>query len=249
MIAQLGESLVFRAMYVASKQGKTGLAVTVDVYSPAGVKVVTGAAATEVGDGVYAYTLAGASVDTAGEYVAIFKTVDTTVEQQHMPALWVAGRAGVEHLDADVSSMPSSGSIADAVMDESLSAHNTSGTAGAALNKIGTGIITTVSPVAQSGDVTLVRGDDYSATDGRALEWAVATPNLTLATVDITIDRTKFTASVVAGPPQKVRLELTNVQTAAFNVGTHTFDVQATIGTRKLTLVRGTAKIYPNITE
>ncbi len=73
----------FFAFYTASKQGKTGLTVTVDVYGPAGAEV-TGAAATEVGGGLYKYTHTDA---TDGDYTAVFKTADATVDMQHVPAL------------------------------------------------------------------------------------------------------------------------------------------------------------------
>jgi hypothetical protein len=53
---------------------------------------------------VYSYTLSSGSVSSDGEYVAIFKTTDSDVDQQHIPALWVVGRAGVENLDESVSS-------------------------------------------------------------------------------------------------------------------------------------------------
>jgi len=104
MIEQLNTAIVFKAFFVESKLGKTGLTVPVDVYDPAGNEIVTAGAATEVGDGLYSYTLASGSVTTEGEYVCIFKTATDTVDQQHIPSLWTVGRAGIEHLDAAVSS-------------------------------------------------------------------------------------------------------------------------------------------------
>lgn len=107
-IEQISNRITFYAFYVASKVAKTGLVVTVDVWeaTQAGVytEIVTGAAASELGDGVYYYALAAASVDAIGEYIAIFKTADATVDAKHVPAIWTVGRAGVEDLDALVSS-------------------------------------------------------------------------------------------------------------------------------------------------
>jgi hypothetical protein len=102
MLEQVSNSVKFLAFYTASKQGKTGLTVTVDVYNPSGTQIVTGASATALGGGLYAYTL---STDNSseGEYAAIFKTDDSTVDAQHIPSLWVLGRAGVENLDAATS--------------------------------------------------------------------------------------------------------------------------------------------------
>ena len=103
MLEQVSTSVKFVAFYTASKTGKTGLTVTVDLYDPSGTQIVTGGSATAIGGGLYAYTLSTHN-SAEGEYAAIFKTSDTTVDSQHIPSLWVLGRAGVENLDATVSS-------------------------------------------------------------------------------------------------------------------------------------------------
>ena len=102
MLEQVSTSVKFVAFYTASKQGKTGLTVTVDLYDPSGSQIVTGGSATAIGGGLYAYTLS-TNNSAEGEYAAIFKTTDSTVDSQHIPSLWVLGRAGVENLDAAVS--------------------------------------------------------------------------------------------------------------------------------------------------
>lgn len=150
MIEQVGVGVAFYAHFVASKTGKTGLTVTVDVWriTEAGVatEVVSGGSATEIGDGLYRYGLSAVSVSDAGEYVAVFKTSDSTVDAQHIPAIWAVGRAGVENLDATISTRlptasytaaPTASSVADAVWDEALSGHATAGSAGAALSSAG----------------------------------------------------------------------------------------------------------------
>jgi hypothetical protein len=103
MLEQVSTSVKFLAFYTASKQGSTGLTVTVDVYDPAGTKIVDASAATELAGGLYTYTLSSSN-SSAGEYVAIFKTADANVDAQHVPSLWSLGRAGVENLDATISS-------------------------------------------------------------------------------------------------------------------------------------------------
>jgi hypothetical protein len=102
MLEQVSTSVKFLAFYTASKTGKTGLTVTIDIYDPSGTQIVTAGSATALGGGLYAYTL---STDNSseGEYAAIFKTDDSTVDAQHIPSLWVLGRAGVENLDAATS--------------------------------------------------------------------------------------------------------------------------------------------------
>jgi hypothetical protein len=117
MLEQVSTSVKFLAFYTASKQGKTGLTVTIDIYNPSGTQIVTAGSATALGGGLYAYTL---STDNSseGEYAAIFKTDDSTVDAQHIPSLWVLGRAGVENLDAATSSrLASSGYTAPANSD------------------------------------------------------------------------------------------------------------------------------------
>jgi hypothetical protein len=104
MLLKIGEPGQFDAFYalISNGQGKTGLTVTVDIRNPAGTLIVAGGSATELGGGWYTYQLSGASVTTAGNYRATFKTTDSTV-MQHLPSLWIAGRAGVDNLDATVS--------------------------------------------------------------------------------------------------------------------------------------------------
>jgi hypothetical protein len=92
--------------FTATKTGKTGLTVTVDVRNPAGALVVNNQAATEIGGGVYSYTHTTA---TEADYLAVFKTADTTVDAQHVPAL---AAVEIPRLDAAVSSR-SSHSAAD----------------------------------------------------------------------------------------------------------------------------------------
>jgi hypothetical protein len=103
MIEKTSTSVKFLAFYTASKQGSTGLTVTVDVYDPSGTKIVDAGSSTELAGGLYTYTLSSSN-SSAGEYVAIFKTTDANVDAQHVPSLWSLGRAGIENLDASVSS-------------------------------------------------------------------------------------------------------------------------------------------------
>ena len=103
MIEQIGVALPFTAFYTTLGSGTTGLTVTVDVYRN-DTEVVTAASATDEGDGFYTYTLASGSNTVEGVYKAVFKTATTTVDQPHIAAAWYVGKAGVENLDAAVSS-------------------------------------------------------------------------------------------------------------------------------------------------
>ena len=103
MLTKSGVALTFYAFFVASKVGKTGLTVTLDIYeTTSGSPIVTAASATELGGGLYYYTLASGSVDASGAYVAVFKTADSSVDQQWIPALWVTDTE-LKNLDAAVS--------------------------------------------------------------------------------------------------------------------------------------------------
>lgn len=76
----VGEAIPFTAGFKASGLGAVGLTVTVDVRRN-GTEIVTAGAATDQGDGLYSYDLAGASNNAAGRYTAIFKTAGTADEQ------------------------------------------------------------------------------------------------------------------------------------------------------------------------
>jgi antitoxin component HigA of HigAB toxin-antitoxin module len=102
MLEQVSTSVKFLSFFTSLKQGKTGLTVTIDIYDPSGTQIVTAGSATALGGGLYSYVLS-TNNSTEGEYAAIFKTTDSTVDSQHIPSLWILGRAGVENLDAATS--------------------------------------------------------------------------------------------------------------------------------------------------
>lgn len=103
MIEQISNAITFYAFYTASGVGKTSLTVTADIYKTTTVTpVVSGASATELGGGLYYYTLASGSTASVGEYIAIFKTSDVTVDTKQLIDKWSIGRAGIENLDSSV---------------------------------------------------------------------------------------------------------------------------------------------------
>lgn len=120
-----------------------------------------------------------------------------------------------------------------------------SGSAGDALGKIGSGQITTVSPVAQSGDVEIVRGDDYAAADARALDFTdtdAAWPDLTSATIVLTAGGFTAPGTVVTavGANKKIRVELTDVQTLTLVQGAIRFTIRATLSNaNEVVLIQG----------
>jgi len=114
-LEQQNNELTFMCFYTETKLSKTGLTVTIDVYRN-GVEIVTAGSATEIGDGLYFYTLASGSVNAEGLYAAVFKTATDTVDQQHIPSLWVVGKGGIENLNASVSSRSTLSEIEAAVI-------------------------------------------------------------------------------------------------------------------------------------
>lgn len=99
MEAYVGEALLFTALFIESKVGKSGLTVTVDVYRN-GVKIIDNQPATEQAGGLYSYDLASGSNNAAGRYTAIFKTATSTVDQQQVASHFIV-RAAMGPLLAD----------------------------------------------------------------------------------------------------------------------------------------------------
>lgn len=123
------------------------------------------------------------------------------------------------------------------------------------------GSVTVTSPVNSDGTLlTLVRGDDYNATDGLELGFSgTSWPTLTSATIAFTVKRNGVTlistaGSVITatGATKHVHVELTAAQTGLLPVGTKAcqYDVQATLATsnRIVTLARGDVTVLEDYT-
>ena len=105
MLKQTGTTIIALAFFTSSKVGKTGLTVTLDAFRGTSTSaIVTAASATELGDGLYYYTLSSTNNTTAGLYTFVFKTTDSTVDQQWLPACYVVGDTWVQNVDTNVSS-------------------------------------------------------------------------------------------------------------------------------------------------
>lgn len=139
MLEQTGNALPCVALFLNSGAAATGLTVTVDVFRWNGsswTQIVTAGSATEIGDGAYSYQLASGSNTVEGLYLFVFKTTGTA-DQKAIAVGWAVSKAGVEHLDVDISSRAASGTT-----------------------------VSLTSPVASSSvgyALSLVQGDDYSA--------------------------------------------------------------------------------------
>lgn len=112
-------------------------------------------------------------------------------------------------------------------------------------------VVTVTAPVATTGTVELVQGDDYLAADGRALDWtSTGWPDLTGASVEWQVSlrgtETVYPASVVDA--DTVRVELTAEQTAALTPRQlRTYQLVATLpGGSIVTLTRGELFVEPD---
>jgi len=178
-----------------------------------------------------------------------------------------AGSFGL-YLDAKVSEAGGSGltaaAIADAVLDEAMSGHTAAGSLAAAVTTIDdyldteiaaikaktdlitTGSITVTSPEASDGTtVTTYQGDDYDDDHDRQIDWTVATPDLTGATIVLHVGSLDITCTLAdAGEStQHVYAELTAAQSATLTSRRYTYSVVATLSDSDVqTLITGTWK-------
>ena len=224
MIGQIGQAITFYAHYTEAKVGKTGLTVTVDVYDVDNTtKLVTAGNATEVGAGLYYYTLSAESVDAAGNYTAVFKTATTTVDQRDIPALWVVGRTWVERLDAAVTSRAAASELTalatnmqaiDSVVDSIAE------TVGAASVIV---VNSTGSVSADGGTLYLVRGNSYQDSAGwEPPTWSITgadLPDFSAANIYLRLpgagDIAMLLTAIAGG--YSISGELTAKQTGAIN--------------------------------
>jgi len=111
MIEQANVEILWYAHFTADGEGKTGLSPTLTVYKDDGATPeVNGQGMTELADGFYTYKQTPTS---EGFRVAVAKTTDGTVDQKHVPAVILIGKAGVEKLDAAMSSRAAESTLTD----------------------------------------------------------------------------------------------------------------------------------------
>ncbi len=127
----------------------------------------------------------------------------------------------------------------------------TGGSAGAALGTVSAATVTFVSAVADTGDVELLRGDDYLVANGRALAWtSVGWPTLTGGTILFSVQRSQgelWTKAGAVTAPTAARVEITASDTVAIGAGLYPFDLQATVGGAVTTLLRGSLRVLGDV--
>jgi hypothetical protein len=116
MLEQTGNAITFYAQFIVSGAAGTGLTITCTVYKGSdGTAIVTAQSATEIGGGVYKYTLASGSVPAEDDLVAVFNEAAATADQTDVPSMWSVGKAGIENLDASIQT-------ADTAIDSAVTA-------------------------------------------------------------------------------------------------------------------------------
>lgn len=227
-----------------------------------GETLVTGQASVDTGvTGRLAYLLDSADNDALGVLEATFTTTDTGID----PLLRTASASVDVEASASVDLSPVLTAIAGipaAVHNYAVAlAGNTSTFLGYVLSKlglIGTGAITVTAPVLNSGDVEVVRGDDYLAADGRALLWTSddwAVLDLSEAEAILFKAKTRYSSAVlsvaaVAASDTEVRVELTTEQTSALAVGrdAYRFDLEAELANGSIiTLAQGKMHVLEDV--
>jgi hypothetical protein len=179
---------------------------------------------------------------------------------------------------ASYSAAPEASAVADAVWDELISGHAiatstgallssagaaadpllnavpgtyASGSAGAALGRIGSASVTIVSPVADTGEISLVYGDDYLLADARALTFTGTNwPTITAGTIALIVSTPSAVVSVagVVTGAAACYVPLTSTQVNSFGVGVWTYDLQVTLSnTHVVTLQQGTLMVTADV--
>ena len=249
---------------------------------------VTGAVGSVATGGITAASIAADAIgasELAADAIAEIQSGLALATSTTAAAIRSALGLASANLDTQLDALPTAAENADAIWDELLSGHAvagsaghyltdagaaadplmntvpgsyTSGSAGYALGRIGSGQITTVSRVSQAGNIEeLIGGATYSSAAGTSFDWTDADnvwPTLTGATITVSLahpdgQTASYSGSVVTatGSGKKVRLELTAVQSAALQtltVGRWSLMVWATLsGGSVVPLVSGYANV------
>lgn len=98
---QTGQDIHLRAHYTSGGVSKADLGDGVLIYvrDTDGTLVKNGLICSHIGDGTYEFVYESCP---AGQFSAVFKTEDTTVDQQDMACAFNVGQGGVDYLDASV---------------------------------------------------------------------------------------------------------------------------------------------------
>lgn len=230
---------------VAYWKGAAAAAVDTNGYPKVTLKGGTGAGEVDLSSG---QVKVSANNDKTGYGLADGAITAAKIASDAITAAKIAMGA----IDADALAADAAAEIAAAVVDQTLSGHTGVGTVGSKLGMLGAGVVTFAAPVnAQTSDLEIVRGDDYTASSGRALpEWSSEdwTPLDLSNAASVTLRaRARYSGAVFTKAASvlsdtQVRVEFTAAETAEFAVGreAYSFDLQAVLAAGDVvTLVQG----------
>lgn len=237
-VFETNNAIPFTAMLLDAGVGAVGQTVTVDVFRiSTGVKLVDSAAVTEVGGGIYRYTLLGSFTANPDLYAAIFKTTGAhtaTFAQVVLPtnltlegvtsselaaALWDTTAGSHNTPNTMGAKLNAAGAAADPLAS-AVPANYPIGSAGHALGRIGSAQLRAAVMLVQSVDYTVAAEREVVFTDS-LLTW----PTLTGAAIVGTL-RNKVTGS---------RLALTGIVVSATGAKSIAFEFPAaTLATLEL---------------
>lgn len=211
-----------------------------------------------------ANSTARTEIRATGAGSGTFDETEDSLEASHDAGVTVGGYASGQDpatlvLDAAAAAHNTAGSIGQKInaagaaadpLTNQVPGSYAQGTGGYVLGHLDTANITVISPVAQSGNLTLNQGDDYLLADNRSLLFTGASaniwPSLSGATIAFTTDGTNpctgTGTAIAATGTQQFRIELTAAQTSKLRQGTSAgnFDIVATLSNgHVVTLVSG----------
>ena len=110
MLANQGAYLRFMFTFVdaTTKQGKTGLSPSVNIYKNGSASAIATGTCTEWVAGVYYYDLSSGSVNAAGEYIGVATTTSSDTILKTSYSAYTVDKAGTPYLDASVASRAAS---------------------------------------------------------------------------------------------------------------------------------------------
>lgn len=243
--------------------GATGQTPTVTRSKNGGSFGAWAGTAAELAHGWYALTPAGGDVDTLGELAIHVSAAGADPADVKYTVVafdpYDAVRIGLSALP-NAAAGTSGGLAPGDPLTASVPGSYASGTAGYKLGLLGAGSVTITAPVnAISGDLEIVRGDDYTVSSGRMLpEWSSAEWSVfdLLAATSISFraktrySETIFTKAAQAVSATLVRVELTTAETSALVVGrdAYRYDLEAVLAAGDVvTLAQGHISIIEDV--
>jgi hypothetical protein len=225
VLSSSGTTLAYTVSTLTTYAGNTPQ--TGDVYARIGA---AGAGLTALGDG----RLAHLDADVSSRLASASYTAPDNTTLAHVATALELSAGNYRFTVAALANAPSGGAGGDPWATAQPGAYAVTTFGGLVAAKLGlltSGVGRAVGPVSPAtGEIALVRGDDYLATDGRELSWAAPAsgwPGLAGASVTLSLGPLPPVPALAVGPP--VTFELTRAQTTALPPGPAAYAVRAAL--------------------